>query len=107
MRVNNDYKGTAFGDPARSLTAERIKDSKLQIANTNQSKAETTQLKSVENSNRQASAADRAKTTTAASKATEAQAQSAKSYPVDYKGTAFGDPAVTGKMIGGNLDIYM
>lgn len=107
MRVNNDYKGTAFGDPDQSLAATRINTSNLRISAADRSEAASELAKSAENSSRQASAASRAKTVTAASKATEVQAQSAKNYPVDFKGTAFGDPAVTGKMIGGNLDIYM
>jgi hypothetical protein len=60
---NNDYKGTAFGDPAR-LATQDIKRVTKQTAQ------DTTKLD---------------KLSTAAS--------SAKSYPVEYKGTAFGDPA--------------
>lgn len=66
MRVDSNagYKGTAFGDPARSVSQD--------TANLN---------------------AKQLTLATDTSKTEKLNSAKAKSYPVEFKGTAFGDPA--------------
>ena len=77
------YKGTAFGDPLKVGGADLKGTGKSTPVSsiTNQSKTNT-----IANQNRD-------------------KVMSTKSYPVDFKGTAFGDPAYKGKTVGNIIDM--